>query len=254
MHLVFKTASGLPAFKLSVEPSETIAKVTAKAAARANLTKQAWKNMKLVNVKPDCVRLSCGRMFLSPQESVQSLGLEEGQVLKIHVRTAPLIRGTDPQPTFSFAAAGFAFYIRIFTARGSELFRLRVQPNFTIARVVEAAIKRVECSCRDITVGPRPRLRFQRRPLPPDKKLADFQITENDPLVMHGLEGERAVAPKEEGPLSSSILTRPGSASFNALARLSAQSDDGVIQIGAPDPRGPSGHQLWMPVGATNWP
>lgn len=261
------TVSGMPAFTLNAGKDDSVAALVKAAARKAAIMPKDFKpsKIKLVDAKEvDGVRLSCGRRFLFPADTVASLGLQNGSVLTMHVKTKSLIRGTTALPSFSFSSEGYGFYIGIVLASGKELFRLKITPDDSADAVTQAALRRAK-----ISHGLKPtakgaaRLEFKAKKLPPKSKLSECGIMVDDSLVLHGMLGEEAPPPRPRSPRdlgssgsSGSIgndllgsgsspflrsLSRPSSAggSFNAIARSAPSSN-------------PDSPRAWLPVGPTN--
>ena len=141
--LVVNTVSGVRAFTLDATPSHTVKQLQVAAARKACVIKKSFTNMKLVDVKDDVpVRLSLGRTFLSPKETVAELGLKNGTVLVLHVNKTPLVRSQAPLPTFSFGAEGYGFFVRVVTPSGQPLFKHKVTPRDLLSRVMAAILKK----------------------------------------------------------------------------------------------------------------
>lgn len=245
------TVSGMPAFSLHANATATVEQLVKAAAQKASISKKDFKKGKLVDAKQvDGVRLSLGRKFLQAQDTVQSLGLQNGSSLLLHVRGQALVKGTSPLPSFSFSSEGYGFYVNISAASGKALFRIKITPRDTAEQAMVCALRRAK-----ISLGLKPtakgaaKFRFKGRPLPPKCNLVDEGVMMNDELVLHGLAGEEAppsmAADGTEDADGNYVrsLVRPSSVgSFNALARSPR---------GMPSPPGSPPRQ-WLPVGASS--
>lgn len=266
VHLKVFTVSGLPAFSLNASRDESVAVLVKNAARKAAILRKDFKfapGPKLVDAREvDGIRLSCGRRFLFPSDTVASLGLQNGSVLTLHVKTKPLIRGTAALPSFSFSAEGYGFFVNIALPSGKALFRMKITPDDSANSVTQAALRRAKISHGlKPTTKDSASLHFKTKILPPKSKLSEYGIRVNDELVLHGMLGEETPIPalrssrdlgSGSGDSSSGnnflgsgsspflrSLSRPSSAggSFNALAR---------------SPSNPNTPRAWLPVGSTN--
>ena len=218
-NLVVRTVSGLPAFKLSVDATDSIGAVTKACAKRANIPK-------------NICRLSLGvrgmHSILNVRDSVEGLGLKDGTVVLLHVKNTPLIKGLvrpAPLPVHSFASEGFGFFVNVVTPVGRHIFRPKITWTEDVGRVLEAT--RTRTSCKTAT------LKFKgldgaKVKLEKGRKVSAYNMAANDELVVHGLPGERPPAPPR--PLSSF-----GSSSFNVTAPDSPRSrPSSAGLVGAP--------------------
>ena len=255
MQLLVQTVSGVPAFRLEASSNDTIGALQAMAAKKLRINKTVWKNMKLVTNKDDClVRLSRGRTFLKEKETVGMLGLSSGMVLTMHVKATPLVRNTGALPVFSFGSDGYSYFVAVTNSRGSPLFRHRVTPEDTVARVLKAIVKRaVLCGHGEV---PSPELKFKGKSLLGGRTIGYHGVKSGDVIELWGFEGDEEVATAMKGSF------RPRS----AVARLSADELDdtrprwgtgsisgsfNALSNGAFSSRSYQDRPTWLPVGAT---
>ena len=222
--LTIQTVNGLPAFQLPCAPSDTIKKLSVAAAARANLLKKEWNGSKMKlklaeGPTLDHVRLSLGREFLVPSDTVASIGLQDGAKLKLHVKPTKIFSGVGsqaPLPVFSFQREGFAFFVPVVTAKmGQELFKVKLAPSDSIASVLKQALKRAKL--QGWRPGPTPpKLKYRGKVLDPKARVSDVTgLASGEELAIAGLEGDELPAALDSARSSASSMayTRPRTAS-----------------------------------------
>jgi len=273
--LIVQTVSGLPAFSLPCGASDTVKKLTAAAARQANIVQKTWdgKSMKLKDVREiENVRLSRGREFLSPADTVMGLGMKDGDRLLLHVKNTPLVGGRAPLPVHSFAREGYGFFINVVSGViNRDLFKLKIVPSDAVAKVLKQALKRAKLQGWKIGGKP-PKLKYKGRALKPTDKMVEIDIAAGDELLLFGLEGDEYPGSAREAsgssprpgspprPMSAASVSRmwkdtvpPPSVYGDSIVRnmggsfnLIAYSRTGAVSPGQrPD---------WLPVGPTNWP
>lgn len=222
--LQINTVHGMPAFTLSCAGSDSIAKLTVAAGRKARVMRQLWKNMKLVDDKATVpVRLSLGRKFLGPRDTVAELALKDGMILTMHVQATPLVRGSAPLPTYSFLGEGYCFFVNIVSGKqGRPLFKLKVSRNQPIAAVLEMAVRRASIS--GLGEAQSAEFRFRNKVLRPDKTIEFHSIGKGDALELHGLDSDEPEPPPSPRSLASRPVSTLGgiavgsSSSHNILA------------------------------------
>jgi hypothetical protein len=131
MRLTVHTRAGLPAFQLSASPLDDVAALTAAAAQRAR-------------VKTQQVRLSHAGRLLERRDTVQSLGLMDGDTLLLHVRTGHQPSSSQKTTlTHSFGGDGYGFFVHVVTSEGRALFRPKVRPTDDAATLIDASVARL---------------------------------------------------------------------------------------------------------------
>ena len=249
MRLNVVTVAGMPAFVLNAGPTDSVEHLVKAAAIKASVMKKDFKKGKLVDARhAEGVRLSLGRKFLFPGETVQSLGLRDGCTLVLHVRAQALVKGTSPPASFSFSSEGFGFFINISAPSGKPLFRIKITPQDTTEVAVVNALRRAK-----VSLGRRPAvkgvatLKFKGKALPPRATLIGEGVMVNDELELHGLEDEEA-PPSPPGERSSNGDREYGSGRFGSLVRPSSVGSFNAI---ARSPRAAPGTppRQWLPVG-----
>ena len=222
MQLKVRTTTNMPAFNMSVQPTDSILAVTKAAAKKAN-------------VKKPFIRLSRGRSWLNPKDSVEALGMKDGTVVMLHVRNQPLIKNINcppALPVFSFASGGYGFFISVVTfVTRKEIWRPKVFPTEDLGKLVLATARKAKC--KECTI------KFKRPSgetvkIEKGKNVMDYDIRANDELVVHGL-------PEEQDQTAPRTHMRFSSGSLNARSRSSRKVvpfDGGVQQV-----------EDWLPVG-----
>jgi len=233
--LVIKTVSGLPAFRLTVSPTDSIGDVTKAAAKKANIGKSIC-------------RLSLGirgtHSWLNYKDSVEALGLKDGAIIMLHVKNTPLIKNINRPPPLavhSFASSGYAFFVDVVTPRGRHIFRPRLAWHDDVGALLEATAKRA--SCKSIVVKYK-RLDGSTVKLEKGHKVSEYGLGQDDTLYVHGIPGEEAPKPPP--------LSRFDSGSFSNLSADSPRSRARPGSAGSL--MSASGGSPWVPTGPTNWP
>ena len=247
------TVAGMFAFKLPAAPSDTVAHLNVRAGKLARVHRLTWKNMKLVhNKEVEVVRLSLGRTFLRPTDSVAGLGLRDGARLMLHVKATPLVRSSAPLPVFSFGREAYDIWVNICSPSGRSLFRLKLSPTMDAKKAVEAAVGRAKIS--GFGDAQDAELRFRGMPLKPGRPLSVYRINTGDEVDLHGLGDDE----EEPPPTPRSPLSRTASHSHNVLASpgRGAPHFDFVMEerrrasrYGPPSSRPGSAPAKWLPVG-----
>lgn len=236
----------MPAFNLKCSGGDSVKQVCFAAALRANVVHREWngKKMELVNSElVNHVRLSHARTFLSPQDSIEGSGLQDGAKVTLHVKSTPLVprcAGEAPLPVFSFSRQGYGFFVSLVTGIvGRPLFKVKVVPGDTIAKLQAAALRRAKLQ----GIGPvgTLRIKFRGKTLAPAAKMRDVGIRAGDELALYGLAGDVVRDSQRRSGLSGEVVSRTPrgsvrslSSSFNALATS-------------------PGSRSWLPVGGVNW-
>lgn len=258
-----QTVSGLPAFQMPCAPTDTVKKLQVAAARKACVVQKTWdgSKMRLKEVKEiDNVRLSMGREFLNPADTVMALGLKDGAKMTLHIKAQPLVgnKALPARSVYSFAREGYGFFITVVLGvTNRELFKLKVVPNDKAASVLKQALKRAKLAGWAPAEGKTPRLKLQGKPLPPTAKVMDVDLKTGETVELWGLAGDEypeMVRDAGASSSSSSFGSRPGSApagqsivrSMGGSFNLLAHSRSGAVSPG----RTP----IWMPIGRTNWP
>lgn len=257
--LTVLTVSGLPAFQLPCGPSDTVKKLETAAAARANLLKKTFDGGKMklklaLGPTLDHVRLSRGKEFLDPSDTVAGLALKDGDKLKLHVKPTKLFSGVGsqaPLPAYSFQREGYAFFINMIMSRtGRALFKVKVAPSDTMASVLKQALRRA----RQMGIRPAggtPKLKYRGKALEPKVRVSEIGangLAVGDELAIAGLEGDELLP---ESPRSSTT-SRPGTAPPTSRSAVSPRESSHLLRSFNSLVHSPSAP--WLPVGATNWP
>ena len=230
--LKIQSVTGIPAFKLSVAPTDTMMAVTKAAARKAHIVGDKGKHFH----NHALLRLSRGKHWLDPKDSVEALGMKDGTVLMLHVRNQPLNKvGVMPGKlvVHSFSAAGYGIFVDVATPAGRVIWRPKLFPHEDVGKLIEATARKA--GCKGIT------LKYKRHSgetvkLAKGNKVGDYALGTNDVIVAYGL-------PEEEEPVSSPRPNPPfRNGSFNALTRPGSA------------PATPTRPKPFLPVGATNWP
>ena len=227
MQLTVVTTSGLPAFKLPCEPTDTIAAIIKSTAKKANVDKAI-------------VKLSMGTRgnasWLNKKDSVEALGLQDGARLMLHIKNTPIIKGCvkpAPLPVHTFASEGYGFFMNIETPRGKYLFRTKVVYHEGVGSLIDLVRRRTEC--------PNAVLKYRRIDgttvkLEKGHKVKEYDLRADGVIVVYGIPGERAPKP----PPTPVFVSR----SFNSLTDPMALS---------PRPNS-AGKRIWMATGPVSGP
>ena len=258
--LTIQTVNGLPAFQLPCGPSDTVKKLEIAAAARANLLKKEFDGGKMklkvaTGATLDHVRLSLGREFLVPSDTVAGLGLKDGTKLKLHIKPTKLFSGVGgqaPLPVFSFQREGFAFFVDVVTAvLGRHLFKIKMVPSDNMAVLLKQALKRARLQGIYPGGDKPPALHFRGKKLGPKTKVNEVTgLAAGEELAISGLENDEPPPSVPNSARStSSMYSRPRTASPTSRSAASSERLLHSFNSLVNRPSAP-----WLPVGATNWP
>ena len=272
--LMIDTVCGIPAFKVQVGPDETIRSLQIKCAKAAHVNTLTWKNMKLINNKEDVrVRLSRGRVFLKPTDTVAALGLQNGSRLMLHTRSRPLIPNynghplvmTAPLPVYSFGREDYDLWVNVCAPNGQRLFKLKLTSEMNTTKVISMAVKQAKLrgfgDLEQAAENGEVKLKHKGVEMKPGKSISVYHVQTGHEIDLHGL-GEQYEAPSSPAPSLLQLL-RPGSTSHNLLAQLQAMPsfahhvDERRAASRPASARRPSSAGMllkeratWMPVGA----
>ena len=226
--LKVRTTTNMPAFNMAVNPTDDIMKVTKMAARKANVNKPF-------------VRLSVGKHWLKPRDTVEELGMRDGTVVMLHIKNQHIIKGLNAPPpltVFSFASSGYGFFVDVvsFVTR-KVIWRPKLFPMEDLTAMIEATKRKAKCKTLTIKFK---RPSGETIKLEKGTKVMDYDIRANDELVVHGL-------PEDREPTSPKPHVMQYGSGMNMLSRSSRKvmptTDGSIAQTDA-----------WLPVGPTNWP
>ena len=197
MRLSVHTRSGIPAFDLHCEPLDSADAVLALAAKKASMAKAD-------------VRLSHGGRLLEGKDTMQQIGVLDGDTVLLHLRV-----GAKPVVAAAAGAAGVkkgseGFFVNVVTAEGRQFFRPKVLPADDVGRVLDEVLSRVRRSPADDLFGggsgggtegvTRAKLAHHGKPLQRGQTVGWHGIREGDELVLHmgGLEGDLLLEDKHK--------------------------------------------------------
>ena len=224
-----RTTTNVPAFSMSVSPTDDIMKVTKMAARKANVNKPF-------------VRLSLGKHWLKPKETVEELGMRDGAVVILHIKNQPIIKNlTAPPalPVFSFPSGGYGFFVDLVSAVTRKvIWRPKLFPFGDLGAMLETTKRKAKC--KTITI------KFKRPSgetvkIEKGKRVLDYDIRANDQLVVHGL-------PEDQEPTSPITHVMQYGSGMYMRSRSSRKVVPTTMDGAIPQT------QDWLPVGPTNWP
>ena len=110
-------------FQISASPLDDVAALLAAAAKRARL-------------KPHLVRLSHNGRLLEQRDSVQALGLNDGDRLVLHVRTGHQPSAARSRSTVAHMYSADGLFVNVVTSDGRDLFRPKIRPTDDAAKLI----------------------------------------------------------------------------------------------------------------------
>ncbi|KOO32632.1 hypothetical protein Ctob_010538 [Chrysochromulina tobinii] len=238
--LMIDTVCGIPAFKVQVGPDETIRSLQIKCAKAAHVNTLTWKNMKLINNKEDVrVRLSRGRVFLKPTDTVAALGLQNGSRLMLHTRSRPLIPNynghplvmTAPLPVYSFGREDYDLWVNVCAPNGQRLFKLKLTSEMNTTKVLSMAVKQAKLrgfgDLEQAAENGEVRLTHKGVEMKPGKSISAYHLQTGHEIDLHAGDDDDSATP--EGPMDEDVSLSHDSAPTSREEDLG--SGDGIVGV-----------------------
>ena len=190
MRLQVQSKAGIPNFSISSSPEDDVAALTSSAAEHAKL-------------KPSDIRLSHAGRLLESRDRVEALGLADGDMLLMHVRST----GQQPAAHHSsthhssthHSSDGSGFFVNVVTDGGRNLCRTKVYPEDDVSKLLdEASAKARTTSGVATSSGGTIELRFRKKLLQRGRTVKHYGLASGDELVMRTDEEDGSRSPSSD--------------------------------------------------------